>query len=246
MKRNLVFALFVALAFPLAGYAQQQTANIYDKEHNFGLLMHTRGFGLDFQFSNFTKGDNYRLLDFGLYSIKHQKETKTPNDLLADSRPYVFGKQYAPIILHAAIGRRRVMAEKLTSQSVRINFNYALGPALGILKPVYYEVNIPNPEPFSEKTKYQRFDPADMQMQENTKGPAPFLKGIRESEYTPGGFAKTSFSFEWGGFDYKFYSLETGVMVNAFPVNLPIFAYPGVNDRVFVNLFLALSYGARK
>jgi hypothetical protein len=245
MKRNLAFALFAALALPVAGYAQQQTGNVYDNEHNIGIMMHTRGFGLSFEFSHFTKGDNYRLLDFGLYGLKHAKEAKMANELLADSRPYVFGKQYAPVIIHAGIGRRHVIAEKLTSQSVRINFNYALGPNLAILKPVYYEVNIPNPEPKSNKTKYQRFDPSDQQMQENTKGTAPFLKGLGQSEFMPGGFAKTSFSFEWGGFDYKFYSLETGVLVNAFPANLPIFAYP-VNNRVFVNLFLALSYGSRK
>lgn len=244
MKRILAYALF-GLAFPLGGFAQQQTQNVYDKEHNYGLMLHTRGLGLAFEFSNFTKGDNYRLVDLGIYSIRHPKEAKMPNDLLADSRPYVFGKQYAPIIIHGAIGRRHVMAEKLTSQSVRINFNYALGPAMAILKPVYYEVKIPNPEPKSANSKYQRFNATDQQMQENTMGPAPFTKGLRESGFMPGGFAKTSFSFEWGGFDYKFYSLETGVLFNAFPANLPIFAYP-VNDRVFVNLFLALSYGSRK
>jgi len=51
-------------------------------------------------------------------------------------------------------------------------------------------------------------------------------------------------SFEWGKQEYNYYSLETGVMVDAFPTPVPIFATIK-NDQVFVNLYLTLTYGIR-
>jgi len=60
-----------------------------------------------------------------------------------------------------------------------------------------------------------------------------------------GGCAKLGLNFEWGRADYKYYSLETGVMVNAFPTPVPIFETIK-NDQVFVNLYASISYGIRK
>jgi hypothetical protein len=244
MKNAPAFLLLLALLLASSVlHGQGEKSYLHDKEYNFGVLAHTKGAGGTLQFSSLARG-NYRLLDFGIYSVKSPREAKLPNEILAQSRPYVFGKQYQPVIVQAAIGQRRVLAEKINQQSVRVNLNWSLGPTLAVLKPVYYEVNT-NAEPGTRK-KYQRFSISDIQMQDNTLGAAGFFKGIGESGFMPGGLAKASLSFEWGGFEYSFYSLETGVMVNAFPVKLPIFADSTPNDRIFVNLFLALSYGVRK
>ncbi|MGZ5304958.1 MAG: hypothetical protein ACXWDO_12645, partial [Bacteroidia bacterium] len=145
-------------------------------------------------------------------------------------------------VLKANYGARRILADKLAKNTVRINLNYSIGPVLGILKPVYYDVRVANPE---NKPVQRRFDEEDTDMQLNTIGYANYGVGIGESTFMFGANAKTSVSFEWGREDNKFYSLETGVMVDAFPKDVPIFAYIN-NDKVFVNLFFAFSYGTRR
>lgn len=237
------FLLFIkAEAQNAPGY---ETSILYEKEQNYGILAHTKGIGLVYQTTRHKTVNNYRLYDFSFATIKHPKEIKMPNPDLAQTRPYVFGKLNALMTINAAIGARRILADRVTKESIRINWNYAIGPTLGILKPVYYDIKLPNPDLGQPDFIEARFDPDNEQYQQNTIGPSPFIKGITESSFIPGANAKTSLSFEWGNYDNRFYSIETGVMVNAFPWDVPIFAYIN-NDKVFVNLFLTLTYGTRK
>jgi hypothetical protein len=227
-------------------YAQSSnTSFMYENESSFGLMPHTKGFGLCAQFTKHKTADNYRLLDFNFYSLKHAKEIKLPNPDVTNSRAYVFGKLNSLYILKANYGARRILADKLAKNSVRINLNYSVGPILGIVKPVYYDVKIYDRENNTYTVESERFDLENTTMQLNTVGTTHFPKGWSESTFMFGANAKTSLSFEWGREDNKFYSLETGVMVDAFPKDVPIFAYIK-NDKAFINLFLAFSYGTRR
>ncbi|MDQ3073549.1 MAG: hypothetical protein M3Q97_09845 [Bacteroidota bacterium] len=215
---------------------------LYKNERNLGLMLHTHGKGLSVQFARHLKGDNYSLLDFNLYQLRHPKEYRRPD---FQSRPYVFGKANAAFVLKANFGRRFILADRHHRNNIRINFNVGAGPALGILKPVYLKIRIPTPD--GEKQRYtpQKFDPEDPDQHEKIAGGSSPLLGIKELQFMAGGNAKASFSFEWGSYDYKYYSLETGVMLDAFPKDVAIFAYPE-NKRLFINIFLALSYGTRR
>ncbi len=241
--RQVIHKLLFAVAVLLPQFALAQsnsTSFLYENETSIGVLQHTRGFGASLQFTKHRTADRYRLLDFNFYSLKHPKEIKLPNPDQLSSRPFVFGKLNSVYVLKANLGARRILADKLAQNTVRINWNYSLGPVLGILKPVYYDIG-----PGADGQKQQRFREDDLNMQMNTQGYASFGTGIGESQFMFGANAKTSLSFEWGREDDRFYSLETGIFVDAFPKDVPIFAYIN-NDKVFVNLFLALSYGTRR
>lgn len=226
------------------------TSFLYEHERSIGLIQHTKGFGASVQFAKQRTSDNYRLLDFNLYSVKHPKEIRLPNRDMINSRSFVFGKLNSLFVLKANYGARRILADKLAKNTVRINLNYSAGPIVGILKPVFYDVKVLVPDPqqpdklISQEKPY-RFDEEDTKKQMSTVGYSNFGYGIGQSTFMFGANAKTSLSFEWGREDNKFYSLETGIMVDAFPKDVPIFAYIN-NDQVFVNLFFALSYGTRR
>jgi hypothetical protein len=235
-------------------YAQSGgTSFLYEHETSYGILQHTKGFGASLQFTKHKTADKYRLLDFNFYSVKHPKEIRLPNRDQVSSRSFVYGKLNSLFVLKANYGARRILADRLAQNTVRINLNYSFGPVLGILKPVYYDVKVlvrdPNPNNpdgrISKEIPFRFDEEENSYMQMNTVGYANFGYGIGESTFMFGANAKTSVSFEWGREDNKFYSLETGLMVDAFPKDVPIFAYIN-NDQVFVNLFFALSYGTRR
>jgi hypothetical protein len=217
---------------------------MYERESNTGILFHTRGIGISYQMTRHKTADNYRLFDFSLCTVKNPKEFKQANPNEPNSRPFVFGKINSLITLDASYGARRILADKITRESIRINWNYSIGPCLGILKPVYYDLDIKKPDGGSVRAS-KPFDENDPNFASQILGTSPFMMGIKNTSFIPGLVGKTSISFEWGNYEDRYYSVETGVMVNAFPWDVPIFAFDQ-NQKIFANLFLTLSYGTRK
>src|SRR5262249_35769365 len=158
---------------------------------------------------------------FGLYSIRHPKEQRLPNPDLTDSRPYVFGKINSLIIARANYGGKRMLANRLLPNAIRVDLNYSIGGMMGFLKPHYYQVRVPNPDGGDPSLVDERFDPDNETQQENIVGNSSFFKGIKETTFMPGGDARMSLNFEWGTGDYKYWSLETGIMADVFPQEVP-------------------------
>lgn len=241
--------LFICIIFSLFGrnaYAQENEGKsiLYEHEWNGGLLLHTRGMGGTLQFTRERTASNYRLFDFNLYTLRDPKEIRLPNPLIQGSRDYCYNKANALIVLKGNYGTRKILADRFLKQNVRVNLNYSAGPILGIVKPVYYDIKIVPPDGSDPKVISAKWDPENINYQQNTVGYSPITKGLFESRLMFGANAKASMSFEWGKYDYKFYNIETGVMVDAFPQEVPIFA-TGKNNQVFVNIFLCLTYGTR-
>ncbi len=212
----------------------------YDNEYSLGAMVHTNGFGVNGELLHFRHDGNYQLIDLNFYSISHPKETSQPNPDNQQSRSYVFGKLNNFYALSAAYGSRIVIAEKWTSTNVKVNFNYSFGPVGGLLKPVYYEVQSLDP---NGSSTFERFNPNDDNQHARIIG-TDFWRGFNQITFLYGGHAKTSMSFEWGPSETKYLSLETGLIVDVFPVEVPIFAYIN-NQRVFINMFLVFSFGKR-
>jgi len=249
MSRLLLISFFLLMANEIL-YAQddrsQEKNILYVHSADYGVLVHTRGFGLDAQFTKQRTVNNHRLLDFGLFELKSPKEISQPNPLINGSNSYVFGKLNNLMVLNIGYGTRYVIADRNNANSIKVNFNYTLGPVLGWLKPVYYQVRIASPDGTQTSVIETKWNANNQNYKDNTVGVAPdIFKGINESFFIYGGCAKVGLNFEWGRADYKYYSLETGVMLDAFPAPVPIFAAVK-NDQVFVNLYLSISYGIRK
>jgi hypothetical protein len=154
----------------------------------------------------------------------------------------VFGKENGFGAFNTLIGVKYNFAERLANQGVEINLNLLAGPSIGLVKPIYYQISDPeNPN----QPVYKKFDENDEEMQVNIIGKAPFNKGLKEMGFLAGLSSKASFSFEWGAFDHKYFGLETGIQVHAYPTEVPIFAFIK-NERVYTNLFITLSFGFRK
>ncbi|MCX6350728.1 MAG: hypothetical protein NTX03_02580, partial [Bacteroidetes bacterium] len=158
-----------------------------------------------------------------------------------DSRSYVFGKLNNCYLLKGSFGGKSVLADKNNEKAIRISVNYTAGAVLCLLKPAYFEIAKDNNE---NTPQYQKFNAVDDKQHTNIIGKAPIEIGITEMGGIMGLGGKTSLSFEMGKTPLNFYFIELGATIDAFPVAVPIFAYEN-NQRIFVNLFVAVGLGKR-
>ncbi len=244
IRFKIFWMLFLSLLGFLPVHAQlgqnKEGSLLYENEYSVGALVHTNGFGLNCEFLHFRHDGNYQLIDVNMYTVSHTKEYSLPNPNNPQSSDYVFGKLNSLFVINAGYGSRIVIAEKWTSSNVKVNFNYSFGPMIGLLKPIYYEIQSADPQ---GSNTYEKFRVNDDSQQARIIGTS-FTKGFNEIRGIFGGHAKASMSFEWGPSETHYFSLETGITLDAFPVEVPIFAYIN-NQRVFTNMFVSFSFGKR-
>ena len=226
--------------------AYQEEAEVRDK-HTLkgGVLGHTNGYGITVTYGRFQSKDVKNLYGFDyLFSLKHPKEAKVVNPGFDQANPYVFSRKNALMAARFLIGQQRQIADKEEAIGVRIDFNYMVGPNLGLLKPVYIEWlrNKNNNQRVKETVRYQPLEKHRNQGQ--IYGGAPYIKGLGEIDVQPGISAKASLSFAWGDDRDKFKSIEAGIMADAYPRRMPIFHFEErQNKSIFVNLFATFSFG---
>lgn len=251
MKR--LFALF-SLLVSIGASAQdslrtsQEDVNIlFRNEAEGGLNIHSSGFGITFRRGWHVTGYKKKMLDLDFVSVRHPKQYKQPNLYYPDSRPFFYGKLNFVYLLRGGIGRQNVLFSKAERSGVEVRYNYFAGVDLGITKPVYLEVLVPDPYDSSlniiDTRKYDPNDP-DQQSAENIYGPGPYFNGLGELKVYPGVYGKFALSFEYAGWQQKVTALETGVVVDYFPKAIPIMAHTK-NENLYVNFYISLLWGSK-
>jgi len=236
------FLLFCLVAYRISAQADISGAD-FEKGWNAGLLAHTGGLGVMAEFTKQNTFKNGRIFDFDFYSLRDPKEISLGNQNYPNARPYVYGQLNSVYVLKMQIGIRHVIVNKERESGVKINYTMAGGPVIAFLKPDYYDVLSIGPDGQANVIS-EEFNPATMQSQDNIEGASAFSKGLNQISLLYGVGGKASLNFEWGKYPSRFYSFETGVLIDAFPEDVPIFAYIK-NKPVFVNLFLSIAFGGR-
>lgn len=223
---------------------QQQVDIRTEHQLKGGVIGHTNGWGIGVLYGHFKDKDVNNLYSFDyLFSLKHPKETKVVNPGFDQANPYVFSRKNALMLARFGIGRQIEIADKQEAIGVRIDWNYLIGPNLGLLKPNYIEL-LKDKDNGETVKKTVRYKPQKHNNQGNIFGGAPYVRGLSEISVKPGLSAKTSLSFAWGEERKRFKSIEAGIMVDAFFQRMPIFYFEKrKNKRIFVNLYASFSFG---
>lgn len=247
--KNSFILLFLLIQSTLI--AQQNKINDYttiryDHILHGGLLLHTNGIGLDLQYMINRKVNRNLVFNLDITSLKHPKETRVINPNYEDVKSYFYGRMNSIIPVRLGIGNQFIIADKEIYNGIRLTFNYALGASLTLLKPEY--LNFIYREPLTNKgyLKVEIFDPTNEwhTNQGNIYGGTSFFKGFESLKARPGGFVKLNLGFEWGDYEEHFRMLETGVLIDAYPEALPIYAFIE-NKYVYLNFFVNLNIGRR-
>ena len=229
-------------------FKKEEVGIMHEQVLKGGLMAHTNGWGIEVLYARNKGRKKNTLYSFDyLFSLKHPKEAKVVNKVYEQANPYVYGRKNALMVARIGMGQQYRIADKEEDLGVRVDFNYTIGPNVGLLKPVYLELIRESPDG-RLNVETEKYDPREHVNQGVIFGGASYMKGFGEIKFEPGISAKTSLSFAWGDHDEKFKSLETGIMVDAFYKKMPIFAFMDDeidNKSVFINLYISFSFGTR-
>ena len=99
----------------------------------------------------------------------------------------------------------------------------------------------------TNKDKYaittEKYDP-DKHFIENVYGRAPYMRGIEQMRIYPGAYAKFGLSFEYADRRDELKTIETGIILDAYPKAIPIMAF-AKNNPYFLTFYLSFNYGRR-
>lgn len=192
---------------------------------------------------------------FDLSEKKHPKESNTLNENFAIVNPgevkpvgYKYGKINNFYQLKIGYGNSKPISGKLDSKSITINWNYAAGLSLGLLKPYYLDLLVPEGNVFIRKfdkyTEANREYFLDLNNQGTIVGGSDFTKGISETKLKPGLALRSGLYFDYAARRKSFLGVEIGASAELYPSVIPIMIN-AKNSSYFFNIYADFRFGRR-
>lgn len=221
------------------GEFDTQAKILYKNERSFGVFLNSNGLGGDYSFLERINARNHRIYQVEFLVLRHPKEIKITNSYY-NNKSFVFGKTNNFYEIKGQWGKQTEVYRKNDASGISVKYFYSIGPTIGILKPIYYEILYTTGVPWDVYTKIEKFTPSVHQT--NIYGKASFFEGIGEISIIPGASAKFGFNFEYSKDNKKINALEIGVGADIFPKNIPIMAIE-TNQFFYLNLFAGYRFG---
>lgn len=241
MKRSILVIGLVLL--PMAGLLAQgeileQPRIFYRNERSIGIMMNTNGFGAGFRYATRINARNKSIWEAGFSSIKHPKEVKINNYNSFNSRSFVFGKMNSFISIETGWGKQHEFFRKADRGGISVRGYFSGGPALGVLKPIYYEVA----NYLDQTYTIEKFSTSIHRGL--ILGKASFFKGMKEINVVPGATVRAGMSFEYSTSDITIHAIESGLSLDVFPKRIEIMATDVEhNSFYFLTLFVSYRFG---
>jgi len=221
------------------GEIKDQARIFYRNEKSFGISLNSNGLGVSGRYAKRINARKKTLWEIDGANIKHPKEVRISNSYY-NNRSFVFGKENLFFNLRAGWGKQHEMFRKVDRGGISIRRYFTVGPSLGLLKPIYYEVFKAGGGVNDYYLSTEKFNTATHQG--NIYGRASFFKGIDETKITPGIYGRFGLSFEYSKSDITLHAIETGVSLDLFPREMVIMATEH-NNFYFLTLFVSYRFG---
>ncbi len=239
----LLTLLFISQSLILfsQGETQEEPKILYRNEKSASLFLSSNGIGADIRYGKRVNARNQILYHVEITSVKHPKEIKISTNYY-NNQSFVFGKINNFFELKGYIGKQHEIFRKNDKGGISIRYNYNIGPTIGILKPIYYEVLYGTSSGLNMEyySKIEKFNTSTHQS--NILGKASFFKGFNELSFVPGGTVKAGLSFEYSRDDIKIHALEVAIGLDLFPKDIPILA-TNSNNFYFFNMMVGYRFG---
>lgn len=238
----LLFTFIQTLSAQNTVFEEKRT--IYKKEEAFGVLIHTRGWGLTYRYGQYTSGFSRKIYDAELVGMKHPKEIKSFSSSFDNSGGYVYGQLNSLLILRGGIGRQNTFVSKQSVRGISISSILSGGVSFAYAKPVYLEIYKENEIDGAPGFEVAKYDP-EIHPQDSIYGKASYFRGFFKGNLYPGVFAKYALSFESSRQANRINALEVGAILDLYLQKIPMMAND-FNKRYFFNLYVSLTFGAKK
>lgn len=234
-----LFLVFIPMILTGQGDLDLQRKTLYRNERAFGLFLNSNGIGADFSYAQRINARNHQLYQVEFLYLKHPKEIKITNNIYTN-KSFVFGKINSFYELRGQWGRQTEIFRKNDANGISIRYFYSIGPTLGLIKPIYYDIWVSTGTPYTDYTKEEKFTTAIHQA--DIYGKSSFLRGINEISIIPGASAKFGFNFEYSKQDKILNAIEFGAGIDIFPKKIPVMANEN-NQFFYLNLFAGYRFG---
>ena len=218
----------------------------YSSETYGALIYHTNGWGVSINRTKLIEEGKKWIFSAELVTMKHPKEEKRLNPHVEGTKKYVFGKLNYFTVFRPSIGRQKVIYNKGQKRGVQVAFNYSVGAAIGLTRPVYLEVAYPTvlgrPEGYTRLVEV--YDP-EIHDPEMIFGRASYFNGFDKMDAYVGLHAKLGLNFEYSGANNLVRAVETGIAIDAFNKQVPLMAFAH-NQRVFLTGYLGFYFGKKQ
>ncbi len=242
----LLFLVFFAISF--SGFSQgeidKQDKVFFRNERSWSGSLNSNGWGLNYRYAKRLTAFSSLVFDVDFASIRHPKEIKSQSPYKGGwGRSYVFGKTNEAFSIRGGTGYQKELFKKFDQGGISVRFFSGGGLSLAWLKPVYYQkVTGYNPNTMELTYESSLFDPDYMQSVYDILDKESFFKGMNESKFLPGVFARAGLCFEYSAEDRLIHALEGGVQFEGFLKKLPILAIED-NQQFFITLFVTYRFG---
>lgn len=215
---------------------------ILKKEISGGAMLYSRGWGFLFRKGFNENAFRKNIWEVEAFGIKGDKQVRVNfyGAYYSNANSYVYGKLNKVYNIRTGLGRQHRLNTKPYWGGVEVRVAYYGGVSLAIAKPIYLYIINQNNYNTIESEKY---DP-ETHFIENIYGRAPFLDGIEETKFYPGLYAKAGLNFEFGPYKTSIKALEAGVMIDGYPIPIPIMAFRD-KHYYFLNFYLSFTFGKR-
>ena len=246
MKKIILITLLIVMVQTISaqGTVFEEARTIYKRENAFGLVIHTRGWGLTYRYGVYTSGFTRRTYEVELVGMKHPKEIKSFSSIFDNSNGYVYGKLNSILILRGSIGNYKTFINKQDVRGIAISSIFNVGISLAYAKPVHLEVIKVDTLDGQLSSEIERYDP-DTHTRGDIIGKASWFRGFFGGKFHPGIFLKAGLNFESSRQASRINAIEVGGVFDVYLQKVPIMANP-FNKLYFFNLYASLTFGSRK
>ena len=123
MKKILLILILDVFAQDMfsQGTVFEEKRTIYKREQAFGLVLHTRGWGLTYRYGQYTSGFVRRTYEAELVGMKHPKHEKVYSSTYDNSNGYIYGQLNSILILRASVGNHKTFISKQSVRGIAIS-----------------------------------------------------------------------------------------------------------------------------
>ena len=219
---------------------------LYRNEQEFGALVHSAGWGVNYRRCKHITGYKKRILELEVVGMRHAKEIKfqAPD---VGTKGYFYGKQFVVTVMRGGYGYHKIITGKSDRRGVELRLLALAGPSIAFAKPIYLKIQYPDPvkSPPYVDIRTEKYDPDNSwQTPIHIIGRAGYFKGFEQMNFFPGAFCKLGLSFEHSSLDDDIKLLETGIVIDAFYKTVPIMA-KAKNNQVYINVYLNIMFGKK-
>ncbi len=186
---------------------------------------------------------------------KHPKESKTLNENFAVIYPneikpiaYKYGKINNFYQFKIGYGNIKPITGKIDKKNVQIHWVYGAGISLGLLKPYYLDMFVPEGSgyvrTYDRYTEENKESFLDLNNQGTIIGGSYFYRGISEVKLQPGLALRSGFYFDYAPTRKSFFGVEIGASAEIYTQKIPIMVN-APNSAMFFNIYADIRYGKR-